>query len=154
MSKRRRHEKREIKIVEACGLVGAAVGLLQPVHHVSSHCRGPASKCAGPAVFESFQPYITHALWGAAIGSFLAIAAILSVRWRARASAGSVASRAIAERVRHEVWRRDRGRCVDCGSRARLEFDHIIPYSKGGSNTTRNIELRCQQCNRGKGSRI
>src|SRR5690349_6791057 len=31
----------------------------------------------------------------------------------------------IAEAVRHEVWRRDQGRCVDCGSRENLELDHI-----------------------------
>src|SRR5206468_2775089 len=41
----------------------------------------------------------------------------------------------IPERVRHEVWRRDEGRCVDCGSRERLEFDHIVPVAAGGSNT-------------------
>jgi hypothetical protein len=60
----------------------------------------------------------------------------------------------IPERVRHEVWRRDQGRCVDCGSRERLEYDHIIPVSRGGSNTARNIELRCEACNRRKGARI
>ena len=61
---------------------------------------------------------------------------------------------AIAERVRHEVWRRDQGRCVECGSRERLEFDHIIPVVENGSNTARNIELRCESCNRKKGARI
>ncbi|MGH3301966.1 MAG: HNH endonuclease [Streptosporangiaceae bacterium] len=61
---------------------------------------------------------------------------------------------AIPERVRHEVWRRDRGRCIDCGSRERLEFDHIIPISKGGSNTARNIELRCEACNRRKSASV
>jgi len=60
----------------------------------------------------------------------------------------------IPERVRHEVWRRDGGSCVDCGSRERLEFDHIIPVSRGGSNTTRNIELRCEACNRRKGATV
>lgn len=60
----------------------------------------------------------------------------------------------IAEAVRHEVWRRDDGRCVDCGSRERLEYDHIIPVSRGGSNTARNLELRCESCNRSKGARI
>jgi hypothetical protein len=33
----------------------------------------------------------------------------------------------IPERVRREVWRRDGGRCVDCGSRERLEYDHVLP---------------------------
>jgi len=60
----------------------------------------------------------------------------------------------IPERVRHEVWRRDGGACVDCGSRDRLEFDHIIPISQGGSNTARNIELRCESHNREKSDRI
>ena len=62
--------------------------------------------------------------------------------------------RPIPESVRNEVWRRDQGHCVDCGSRERLEFDHIIPVSRGGSNTARNIELRCETCNRSKGARI
>jgi hypothetical protein len=62
--------------------------------------------------------------------------------------------RSIPERVRHEVWRRDGGRCVDCGSRENLEFDHIIALSRGGSNTARNIELRCQTCNRKKGATV
>jgi 5-methylcytosine-specific restriction endonuclease McrA len=43
---------------------------------------------------------------------------------------------------------------VDCGSRERLEYDHIIPVSKGGSNTARNIELRCESCNRRKGAKV
>ena len=71
-----------------------------------------------------------------------------------RAADASPTRRSIPERVRNEVWRRDQGRCVDCGSRERLEFDHIIPVSKGGSNTARNIELRCEICNGRKAARI
>jgi Holliday junction DNA helicase RuvB len=55
---------------------------------------------------------------------------------------------AIPFEVRIKVWRRDNGKCVKCGSRQNLEFDHIIPVSKGGSNTARNIELLCENCNR------
>lgn len=60
----------------------------------------------------------------------------------------------IPEAVRHEVWRRDQGRCVRCGSQQRLEFDHIIPLSKGGSSTARNIQLLCEPCNRTKGATV
>jgi len=60
----------------------------------------------------------------------------------------------IPERVRHEVWRRDQGRCVKCGSQQNLEYDHIIPVSKGGSNTARNIQLLCEGCNRKKSDSI
>ena len=60
----------------------------------------------------------------------------------------------IPSRVRTEVWNRDGGQCVDCGSRERLEYDHIIPVSRGGANTVRNLELRCETCNRRKGATI
>ncbi|TMC46721.1 MAG: HNH endonuclease [Chloroflexi bacterium] len=60
----------------------------------------------------------------------------------------------IPKSVRQYVWQRDQGRCVDCGSKEKLEYDHIIPVSKGGSNTERNIELRCERCNRSKGARV
>ncbi|NQV17994.1 MAG: tetratricopeptide repeat protein [Armatimonadetes bacterium] len=56
--------------------------------------------------------------------------------------------------IRREVWRRDGGKCVNCGSRENLEYDHIIPFSKGGSNTVRNIELLCEKCNREKTNKI
>jgi Holliday junction resolvasome RuvABC ATP-dependent DNA helicase subunit len=52
------------------------------------------------------------------------------------------------------VWQRDKGRCVKCGGQEKLEYDHIIPISKGGSNTERNIKLLCEHCNRSKGANI
>ncbi len=61
---------------------------------------------------------------------------------------------AISTKVRQEVWRRDGGACVKCGSRVNLEYDHIVPVSKGGSNTARNIELLCEACNRSKSASI
>ena len=60
----------------------------------------------------------------------------------------------IPEDVKVLVWRRDGGKCVECGSRERLEYDHIIPLAKGGSNTARNIQLLCESCNRAKGSNL
>jgi hypothetical protein len=61
---------------------------------------------------------------------------------------------AISADTRREVWRRDEGQCVRCGSRESLEFHHIIPLSRGGSNTTRNIELLCETCHRPLGNRL
>lgn len=61
---------------------------------------------------------------------------------------------AIPEEVRIAVWRRDEGKCVKCSSRENLEYDHIIPISKGGSTTVRNIELLCEKCNREKKDNI
>ena len=54
----------------------------------------------------------------------------------------------------HKVWRRDGGKCAKCGSRRRLKYDRIIPVTKGGSNTARNIELLCEACNRAKSDLI
>jgi len=63
-------------------------------------------------------------------------------------------SRNIPRDVKDSVWNRDGGRCVECGSNKNLEFDHIIPHSKGGSNTYRNIQLLCESCNRSKSDKI
>ena len=60
----------------------------------------------------------------------------------------------IPEEVKIAVWRRDEGRCVDCKKRERLEYHHVIPRSKGGSSTVRNVELLCEICNRKRGNRI
>jgi len=60
----------------------------------------------------------------------------------------------ITEAVRSEVWRRDGGRCVQCTGNEKLEFDHVIPISRGGSDTARNLQLLCETCNRKKGASI
>ena len=61
-------------------------------------------------------------------------------------------SRYIPAVVRREVWRRDQGCCsyVDrhsgrrCGSRYRLEIDHIVPFALGGGAEPANLRLRCE----------
>ena len=62
--------------------------------------------------------------------------------------------RHITKKVTDEVWIRYQGQCAECGSRENIELDHIIPFSKGGSNTSRNIQLLCQTCNRRKSNKI
>jgi hypothetical protein len=66
----------------------------------------------------------------------------------------SSATRHIPGEVKREVWARDRGRCIQCKSVQYIEYDHIIPHSKGGANTVKNIQLLCRNCNSLKGDRI
>ena len=61
----------------------------------------------------------------------------------------------IPAKVKQEVWKRDHGRCIDCGAIEELHFDHIIPYSKGGTSImAENIQLLCARCNLEKRDRI
>lgn len=60
----------------------------------------------------------------------------------------------IPQKILDKVWNRDSGKCVLCGSQEKIEFDHIIPFSRGGSNTYRNIQILCEKCNRQKSNNI
>lgn len=56
--------------------------------------------------------------------------------------------------VANAVWNRDGGKCCICGKNQELEFDHIIPLSKGGATTFRNLQLLCKSCNAIKSDNI
>jgi 5-methylcytosine-specific restriction endonuclease McrA len=60
----------------------------------------------------------------------------------------------IPDAVRLFVWQRDQGKCFKCGTAEQLEYDHIIPISRGGSSTERNVQLLCEACNREKSADI
>jgi hypothetical protein len=63
--------------------------------------------------------------------------------------------RLIPTAVKVEVWNRDKGRCRICGAADELHFDHILPYSKGGTSlTAENVQLLCARHNLAKGARI
>jgi len=64
-------------------------------------------------------------------------------------------ARVIPSEVKAKVWKRDKGQCVQCGSKEHLHFDHILPYSKGGtSRDERNIQLLCAKHNLQKSDKI
>jgi len=63
-------------------------------------------------------------------------------------------SRHIPDEVKIAVWHRDAGKCVRCGKTDYLEFDHVIPFSRGGANSENNIQLLCRRCNLSKGGEL
>ena len=64
-------------------------------------------------------------------------------------------SRIIPTSVKLEVWARDGGRCVTCGAADELHFDHIVPYSRGGTSLkAENIQLLCARHNLEKSAKI
>jgi len=60
----------------------------------------------------------------------------------------------IPDEVRMVVYERDKGKCVECGSQENLEYDHLLPFSKGGATSVNNIQLLCLACNRSKSDKI
>lgn len=66
-----------------------------------------------------------------------------------------VRSRIIPSSVKLEVWKRDCGKCVECGATDELHFDHIVPYSRGGTSLkAENIQLLCARHNLQKSAKI
>jgi hypothetical protein len=59
-------------------------------------------------------------------------------------------SRYISSTTKKIVFTRDGGVCQCCGSSNSLEYDHITPFSCGGSSDASNIQLLCMKCNRSK----
>ena len=63
--------------------------------------------------------------------------------------------RLIPSSVKQEVFLRDNGKCVECGSTDNLHFDHILPYSKGGTSySADNVQLLCARHNLSKSAKI
>jgi hypothetical protein len=56
--------------------------------------------------------------------------------------------RVIPSAVKLVVWQRDGGKCVKCGAKDELHFDHDLPWSKGGTSlTAENVQLLCARHN-------
>jgi hypothetical protein len=63
--------------------------------------------------------------------------------------------RIVPSAVKLTVWKRDGGKCVVCGAKDELHFDHVVPVSKGGTSlVAENIQLLCARHNLEKRDRI
>lgn len=70
---------------------------------------------------------------------------------------GSQAARqSISSTLRQQVFKRDHFQCVNCEAslladkKIRLEVDHIVPVSRGGTNDPHNLQTLCRNCNQQK----
>lgn len=59
--------------------------------------------------------------------------------------------------LRWQVFQRDRWKCVACGRSSHddviLHVDHILPRSRGGTDSLDNFQTLCDRCNIGKSNR-
>jgi len=66
-----------------------------------------------------------------------------------------VRRRIIPTWIKLEVWKRDGGKCIKCGATDELHFDHVLPYSKGGTSIKpENVQLLCARHNLQKSDKI
>ena len=66
-------------------------------------------------------------------------------------------SRNIPRHIMLRVVRRDNSQCQICSKVLKdneIEFDHIIPISKGGGSEEQNIRVICLGCNRNKSNKF
>ncbi len=66
-------------------------------------------------------------------------------------------SRNIPRVTQFRVLKRENQICSRCGKSVKdedVEFDHIIPWVKGGSSDENNVMLLCRDCNRKKGKKF
>lgn len=64
--------------------------------------------------------------------------------------------KSISNKVRFEVFKRDKFTCQYCGKSAPdvvLNVDHIKPVAEGGTNDIMNLVTACFECNNGKSDR-
>ncbi|MFE3195099.1 TerD family protein [Nocardia sp. NPDC059240] len=103
-----------------------------------------ATSARGGALLEVADPaYVAAAMEGA-----------LRIAKRLALAPGRRDTRTIPPDVKAVVWQRDGGRCVECGDSHYLEFDHIIPISRGGATSPANLQILCRGCNRTKATHI
>lgn len=129
-----------------------------PTHNIDLPHRRVLSMRSAPELFE-----IGAEGRGAGIYSFLGNhrlgaeiykAAIQRAKQTLVDRSQGLPSRHISREVRQRVWQKYSGRCADCGATDYLEFDHVIPVARGGSNAEMNVQLLCRRCNLKKSDSI
>lgn len=121
---------------------------------VVEYIRAMSANASLPEVELTAQPARRCFPLGATQGAALGIGMIIDPAAMPKVEPTKPRRPAIPRLMQREVWQRDGGRCVECSTRANLCFDHIVPFSKGGATSVRNLQLLCESCNLPKNNRI
>lgn len=65
----------------------------------------------------------------------------------------------VSQKLRFEIFQRDNFTCQYCGKtreedKVKLELDHIMPISAGGTDDFHNLTTSCRDCNQGKSNKV
>lgn len=134
------------KIIFAAPTGGGEIPL-NKVLNVNSHATGiflELSRQANNGFYTVGQPQLAAEI----------ILATIRLATRQMVAGGQRDTRRIPQNVKTAVWQRDQGQCVQCHATEYLEFDHIIPHSKGGATSVNNLQLLCRKCNLAKSDSI
>ncbi len=137
-----REQREAIKGAAGCATAMVPIGLVLTA--VASDAAGPV---AGVAVFVLSAAVFAGAVWAARHIRHGSVVATPT------APSGPRKRKRVPREVREKVFRRDGGRCVECGDDFDLQYDHIIPWSLGGADSVENLQLLCSRCNQRKGNR-
>src|SRR5688572_7452533 len=107
--------------------------------------RNGESRCRGPALSDNIVTYV-EMYRRRSVFKFRMVAVEGDENLDVAPSANPARRRLIPTAVKLAVWKRDAGKCLACGARDELHFDHDLPWSKGGTSLT---EANAQLCAHG-----
>ena len=138
-----------------CGVPGRAAGTVEPHLEAGEHRASWAPVTGRHRFAASAAKRLQYAARHGAVGSPAERSPALERHLAALSCFDALPgsrSRYVPVAVKREVWRRDQGCCsyVDphsgrrCGSRYRLEIDHVVPFALGGTTEPGNLRIRCR----------
>lgn len=131
---------KDVSIIGKCGLCKTDIYECEP-HFDLTHDH----LCWG-CIPEMVDKYLK-----AEIGGYVPLYTIVAVveRYKRRKNC-------LPKAVRQEILRKYRFKCQNCGEQdfRKLSIDHIISYSKGGTDHPSNLTVLCKSCNSKKGIKI
>ena len=106
--------------------------------------------------WKCLQKYL-ETCWHEYDEEFVLMRSIIDVLFEKRNESKKQERSKMTLKLRFYVMKRDLFCCQLCGKTAKespLEVDHIVPISKDGETTLKNLQTTCFECNRGKGTEI